>query len=71
MRMKKPRYRCWVRDGETVTSWTAESLRTAFADVKARVYESGSEGGVESLDPGRPFEAVFSKENNKLTKTVF
>jgi hypothetical protein len=65
-------YRCWVRTSinpNETRVWVATRRADAVAQVKAAVRNNTSEGGVESHDPGKPFEVTFAMVRGKLTET--
>ncbi len=67
-------YRCWVvtsRKPNRIRSWVAARRVDAEAEVKDAVRKNKTEGGVESRDPKRPFEATFSLVRGELVTTKF
>jgi hypothetical protein len=65
-------YHCWVVTSKKpyrALSWVSTRRKEAVARVKDAVLEHRSEGGVESRDPGKPFEVTFSVLRGKLITT--
>jgi hypothetical protein len=65
-------YRCWVVTSKKpyrALSWVSARRKEAVSRVKDAVREHKSEGGVESQDPGKPFEVTFSVLRGKLITT--
>ena len=65
-------YRCWVVTSKKpyrALTWASTRRTEAVARVKEAVLEHKSEGGVESRDPGKPFEVTFSVLRGKLITT--
>jgi hypothetical protein len=65
-------YHCWVVTSKKpyrALSWVSTRRKEAVARVKDAVLEHKSEGGVESRDPGKPFEVTFSVLRGKLITT--
>lgn len=65
-------YHCWVRTSikpHEARNWVATRRADAVSQVKVAVRQNNSEGGVESKDPGKPFESTFAMVRGKLIET--
>jgi hypothetical protein len=67
-------YHCWVVTSKKpyqTRTWVETRRAKAVSGVKGAVRHHKTEGGVNSRDPGKPFEVAFSVLRGKLVTTNF